>query len=144
MLVLKNKSVVLEIPAEPEYIDVVRYTLYGIAANYGFSYEAIEDMKVAVSEAVNNAVLHAYTDADTQKVDVRFETFAEGIQISVKDYGASFDTASVRFRAKPVEESDIQQVSAGGLGIYLMQALMDEVQVISKEGTEVILTKLLK
>ncbi len=144
MLVVKNKSVGLEIPAEAEYIDVVRYTLYGIAANMGFSYEAIEDMKVAVSEAVNNAVLHAYEGSDAQKVDVRFETFDQGMQIIVKDYGASFDADSASSRAKPVLEQDIQRVGAGGLGIYLMQALMDEVEVTSEDGTEVIMTKFLK
>ncbi|MDT9725797.1 anti-sigma B factor RsbW [Xylanibacillus composti] len=143
-MVLKNKMVMLEIPAEAAYIDVVRYTLYGIAANIGFSYEAIEDMKVAVSEAVNNAVLHAYPGNDAQKVDVRFEPFAEGMKITVKDYGASFDAGAATSHAQPVTESDIQQVVEGGLGIYLMQALMDEVQVISEEGTEVILTKFLK
>lgn len=59
-MILLNRTVTLTLPAEAEYIDLVRLTLYGISSRMGFSYEEIEDMKVAVSEACNNVVVHAY------------------------------------------------------------------------------------
>lgn len=54
------QKVVLNLPATADFVDIVRLNLYGIAAKMGFSYEDIEDMKVAVSEACNNSVLYAY------------------------------------------------------------------------------------
>ena len=55
-----NACIGLTIPAKAEYLHIVRLTLFGIASNVGFSFEQIEDMKVAVAEACNNVVLHAY------------------------------------------------------------------------------------
>lgn len=54
------QRVTLKLPATADFVDIVRLNLYGIASKMGFSYEDIEDMKVAVSEACNNSVLYAY------------------------------------------------------------------------------------
>lgn len=54
------ERIVINLPATAEYVDIVRLNLYGVASKMGFSYEEIEDMKVAVSEACNNSVLYAY------------------------------------------------------------------------------------
>ncbi len=63
----------LQIPAQADYLDVVRLCLYGIASKVGFTYEEIEDMKVAVAEACNNAVLHAYPDKNDGVIDIHFD-----------------------------------------------------------------------
>lgn len=134
----------LRIPADAEYIDIVRLTLYGLANKAGFSYEEIEDMKVAVSEACNNAVLHAYEGGKPdQSVEIRFETGDDRFTITVKDEGKSFDYEQVVERSDSLHSKTLDQIHAGGLGIFMMQALMDDVQVRSGAGTEVILTKLL-
>ena len=44
------QRVTLNLPATADYVDIVRLNLYGVASKMGFSYEDIEDMKVAVSE----------------------------------------------------------------------------------------------
>ncbi|SEO50226.1 anti-sigma B factor RsbW [Paenibacillus sp. OV219] len=142
--------ITLKVPAAAEYIDLVRLTLYGLAAKIGFSYEEIEDMKVAVSEACNNAVLHAYGDmrsravltgASVPQIEVRFVKKYDALSIIVKDEGSSFDAAAAAKLAQPVDGQTIDELQAGGLGLYLMQALMDDVIVSSEMGTEVVLTK---
>lgn len=145
----KEDLITLKVPAAAEYIDLVRLTLYGLAAKIGFSYEEIEDMKVAVSEACNNAVLHAYGDIRSRSVltggapqiEVRFVKKYDALSIIVKDDGSSFDAAAAAKLAQPVDGKTIDELQAGGLGLYLMQALMDDVIVSSEMGTEVILTK---
>ncbi|SFM06337.1 serine/threonine-protein kinase RsbW [Paenibacillus sp. 1_12] len=131
----------MTLPADAEFIDVVRLTLYGLCSKVGFSYEEIEDMKVAVAEACNNAVVHAYEPGRTGSMDVKFELLETGIRISVKDEGASFNYAEKVQQAQSLHEQTLEEANIGGLGIYLMQALMDEVEVKSNGGTEVILTK---
>ncbi|TNJ65804.1 anti-sigma B factor RsbW [Paenibacillus hemerocallicola] len=132
-------TVTLRVPALAEYVDLVRLTLYGIASKLGFLYEEIEDMKVAVSEACNNAVLHAYEHAGM--MEIRFLIMDGALSISVKDEGRSFDPAPETQTSPSLHGKTLDEIEAGGLGLYLMQALMDEVEVLSGVGTEVVLTK---
>ncbi|ALS26519.1 anti-sigma B factor RsbW [Paenibacillus cisolokensis] len=145
-----GEIVTLQVPAEAEYIDLVRLTLYGIASKIGFSYEEIEDMKVAVSEACNNVVLHAYSDAPNgrasernpgHRMEIRFIRLNDALSIIVKDEGRSFDADAAARKAEPLHGKSVGELEAGGLGLYLMQALMDQVEVHSETGTEVVMTK---
>ncbi|WP_219835530.1 anti-sigma B factor RsbW [Paenibacillus sp. R14(2021)] len=148
---LSEDVITLQVPASAEYIDLVRLTLYGLAVKMGFSYEEIEDMKVAVSEACNNAVLYAYGDLNAgeaaqapspaPRIEVRLVKRDDALSIIVKDEGRSFDASAAARRAHPVNGKSVDELQAGGLGLYLMQALMDDVEVNSDMGTEVVLTK---
>lgn len=131
----------LEIPAHADYIDLVRLSLYGIASKMGFSFEAIEDMKVAATEACNNAVLHANPEGQMNTIVVVFELAETNLTIRVKDSGPSFDFTEVIAKESSLHNMEIQELRTGGLGLYLMQALMDDVTVLTENGTEVILTK---
>ncbi|NIK80220.1 serine/threonine-protein kinase RsbW [Paenibacillus castaneae] len=133
----------LTIPAKAEYIDIVRVTLFGIAQKAGFYYEQIEDMKVAVTEACTNVVLHAYTNQQQGVVDIRFELEEEGISIRIKDNGTSFKYEQALNKNASHHNKDLSEITAGGLGLFMMQALMDKVEVLTEKGTEVILTKLI-
>ncbi|MFE5321050.1 anti-sigma B factor RsbW [Paenibacillus sp. NPDC056579] len=137
----ENRTVSMTLPAEAEFIDLVRLTLYGICTKIGFTYEEIEDMKVAVAEACNNAVVHAYEPGNIGTMDIRFDMLDNGIRITVKDEGASFDYEEKAQQASSLHQKSLEEANIGGLGIYLMQALMDEVDVMSGRGTEVVLTK---
>ncbi|WP_019908396.1 anti-sigma B factor RsbW [Paenibacillus sp. HW567] len=136
------QKVVLQLPASAEYVDIVRLNLYGIASKMGFTYEDIEDMKVAVSEACNNSVLYAYGQEDGL-VDVIFEVGTSALSITVKDEGESFDSLDPSEERMTLHDKELNDVQVGGLGFYLMQALMDDVSVVSDagRGTAVTLTK---
>ncbi|MFF2912743.1 anti-sigma B factor RsbW [Paenibacillus sp. NPDC057934] len=136
------QRVVLQLPASAEYVDIVRLNLYGIASKMGFTYEDIEDMKVAVSEACNNSVLYAYGQ-DDGLVDVIFEVGPDALSIIVKDEGESFDGVESAAERTTLHDKELSDVQVGGLGFYLMQALMDDVSVVSEagKGTVVTLTK---
>jgi len=131
----------LEIPAHANYIDLVRLSLYGIASDMGFSLEDIDDMKVAASEACNNAVLHANPNGQNNTIVITFEISEASLTIRVKDSGPSFDFSETIANESSLHNMEIQELRTGGLGLYLMQALMDDVTVITENGTEVVLTK---
>jgi len=134
----------LQIPAHADYIDLVRICLFGIASKMSYAYEEMEDMKVAVSEACNNAVIHGAQGADQDGIDICFEPSDTGLTIKVKNSGPTFPLTDALDKAAPLPDADVSGLRVGGLGIYLMQALMDEVDVHSLEnGTEVVLTKYL-
>jgi serine/threonine-protein kinase RsbW len=138
-----NSSVRLTIPAKAEYLHIVRLTLFGIATKIGFSFEQIEDMKVAVAEACNNAILHAYNEGQSGNLEIHFELEDDGISIHIKDEGHSFDYEHNANKAASLHNKSLSEATVGGLGIFMMHALMDKVQVRTSNGTEVILTKLL-
>jgi serine/threonine-protein kinase RsbW len=135
------KAIGLQIPAQAEYIDVARSCLYGVAVKLGFNFEDIEDMKVALSEACNNAVLHGGAEGQ-EVIDISFQPGDGALVISVTNSGPSFLYETARHDSLPLQGQDSSELRVGGLGIYLMEALMDEVSVQSLEGsTEVRLLK---
>ncbi|MDQ0112099.1 anti-sigma B factor RsbW [Paenibacillus harenae] len=134
-------SIAVTIPAEAQYIDIVRLALYGIAEKAGFSFEQLEDLKVAVTEACTNAVLHAYGSGQPGVIDVRIDLDNQGIRICIKDDGNSFNYDHTVQQFVSHHLKSLNDVKAGGLGLFLMHALMDNVEVRTDRGTEVILTK---
>ena len=131
----------LKIPANADYIELVRLCLDGIASNMYFSSEAIDDMKIAISEACNNAVLHANPGNVTNPIDIVFEISEASLTIRVKDQGTSFDFSETTAKEPLMHNKAFNEMESSGLGLYLMQALMDEVTVLTENGTEVILIK---
>ncbi|MEK3883400.1 ATP-binding protein [Paenibacillus sp. PL2-23] len=131
----------LSIPAKAEYLDMVRAVLFAVAGKAGFSYEEIEDMKVAVTEACSNAVLHAYDATEAGDIHLSFLQGEGTLQITVKDNGRNYNRIGIESSRPTLHGLAIADAVVGGLGIFMMQALMDEVQVNSDNGTEVVLIK---
>ena len=52
----------LKLPCKAEFVNVVRMNVATIANNMKMNYEVIQDLKVAVSEACNNVILHSDSD----------------------------------------------------------------------------------
>lgn len=134
----------LQIPAHADYIDMVRICLYGIASKLQFPFEDIEDMKVAVSEACNNAVLYGFQEDENAMIDISYEFADDALTIKVKNNGPEFMYSEAVGKAAPLPDTEVNDLRIGGLGIYLMQALMDDVVVHTSAGaTEIAMTKYL-
>ncbi|EGK09502.1 anti-sigma B factor RsbW [Kroppenstedtia eburnea] len=139
----QTKDIVLTIPAEAQYVGVVRLTVSGIANRLGFHYDDIEDIKLAVAEACTNAVDHAYKELECQgSVRVTFRIFGDRLEIRVKDEGKSFDIEAVKKRSGPIENHlPFTLMRERGLGLHLMETLMDHVDIQVGKGVVVTLTK---
>lgn len=133
---MKDK-ICLSIPTKSEYVSVARLTSSVVANNMGFDIEDIEDIKVAVGEACNNAVLH--TEDNKHTFDLSFIAESEKLVIEVKDSGKGFSMDNY-------EEPDLAHPKDHGLGIFIMKSLMDDLEIESKinEGTSIKMTKYLK
>lgn len=134
----------MKLPAKPDHIGIVRLTLSGIASNMGFTYEEVEDLKIAVSEACTNTVQHAYDKHDGGEVVVGFAIYEDKLEMMVADSGRSFNFNQVRAEIGPyTESSPVEQLAEGGLGLYLIETLMDEVRVMNHSGVTVFMMKYL-
>ena len=135
----------MKIPSKPEYVGVIRLTLSGIASRMGFSYDMIEDLKIAASEAITNAVQHAYHEEEGGEVVVGFGLYDNRLEVMVADSGKSFNLKETRETTGPYkEDSQVEFLREGGLGLYLIESLMDEVKVHHNEGVTVFMTKYLE
>ncbi|CDQ40900.1 MULTISPECIES: anti-sigma B factor RsbW [Virgibacillus] len=134
----------LKVPAKAEYVGVVRLSISGIANRMGFSYEDIEDLKVAISEAITNTVTHAYEDNDDGEVTIGFGVYEDRLEVMVADHGGSFNLNEVKDGIGPYKHTDsIEDLKEGGFGLFLIDALMDKVQINNNYGVIVLMTKYL-
>ena len=128
----------MTVPGRPEYVGTVRIAVSHAASRAGFDIEALEDIKVAVSEACTNIICHAHVDSD-YSYDVTLELHESKITISIQDSGAGFGM-------EDYVEPDPSEAKGSGLGIFIIRALMDEVEIQSElgSGTDIRMTKYLK
>jgi serine/threonine-protein kinase RsbW len=132
----------VKMPAKPEYVGVIRLTLSGVASRMGFVYEDIEDLKIALSEACTNAVQHAYEKSERGEIVVGFGIYEHKLEMMIVDNGKSFNFEQTKGQLGPYTQgSSIDQLSEGGLGLYLIETLMDEVRVLNHSGVTVFMTK---
>ncbi|RDW17179.1 anti-sigma B factor RsbW [Oceanobacillus arenosus] len=134
----------MKIPAKAEYIGVIRLSLSGIANRMGFSYEDIEDLKVSISEAITNAVTHAYQEDDQGEVTIGFGVYENKLEIMVADHGGSFNIKEVKEEIGPYAGNEaVEDLREGGFGLFLINVLMDEVRINNNYGVIVLMTKYL-
>lgn len=132
----------IKIPAKPEFIGIIRLTISGIASRMGFSYDDIEDLKIATSEACTNAVQHAYKDKEDGEITVGFGLYENRLELVVSDSGESCNFEEVRQGLGPYgKEEQIEFLREGGLGLYLIETLMDKVKIHQNSGVTVYMTK---
>ncbi len=105
----------------------------------GFGEEEIQQIILAADEACTNIIKHAYKFSPSGEITLDAECDGEKLSLVFTDSGAPFNPDAI-------PEPDINELSkrkkVGGLGIYLMKKLMDEVRYkINREKNQVILIK---
>ena len=114
--------VTLTIPAKPEYITLGRLALTGLSRLRPLTEETLADLKLALTEACSNSVRHAYGGQDGM-VEIVFELHPDRLVIEVVDEGAGFAPL------QETGEGELPDLSEGGLGIAIIRALADDLQI---------------
>jgi anti-sigma regulatory factor (Ser/Thr protein kinase) len=130
-MIVAAPDVRMTLPARPEGVAVVRQALAGLADALAFDAAVLADMKMAVSEACTNVVVHAYDDSDGL-LEVDMTAGDSGLTIRVRDYGTGIQP----------QLNHSREVPALGLGLPLIAALSDafELHGSAGQGTEVRMT----
>ncbi|CAM2773270.1 anti-sigma B factor RsbW [Salinicoccus roseus] len=132
----------MKFPSSAEYVGLIRLTLSGVLSRAGASYDQIEDSKIAVSEAVTNAVKHAYGEDESGEVLIGFAIYSNKVEIIVADHGQSFNYEEVKEELGPYsEDENVNYLREGGLGLFLIETLMDEVYLKKDPGVTISMTK---
>ena len=127
-----NSSHTLTVRASTGQLAKVRNFVADHAATFGFDKEEIADIRLAVDEAFTNIIKHAYKNNNGQSVKISLTYNTNTFWISLFDTGKSF---SLDDYVEPDIEEKIKQKKRGGVGVYLIRKLMDDVTYLH-DGTE--------
>src|SRR5690625_810778 len=113
----------------------------------GFSYDAIEDLKVAISEATTNVVAHAYDNEDNGELNLGFGVYKNKLEIMISDQGESFRLDEKKSRISPISTKEelkkSSQSKEAEIRLILINTLMEKVEINNQYGVIVLMTKYL-
>ena len=121
-----ERRVRLTIPAKPEYITLGRLALTAIARVRPLSEETLSDLKLALTEACTNSVRHAYDDRPGT-VEIVYQLEPDRLVVEVVDDGGGFEPDRVA-------SGDNGDLNEGGLGIAIIRAIADDVEIGTQPG----------
>ena len=100
----------------------------------------IPDVQLAVDEICSNAIIHGYQGQGGQ-IEIIVESVQGGVRVTVRDWGKAFDPEAV---AVPKVDDPLELRSLGGLGLFLVHQLMDDVrfEFDGERGNSVTMVKL--
>jgi serine/threonine-protein kinase RsbW len=137
----ESYAVRLQIPAKAEYITLGRLALAALSTLGELSNETVADLKLALTEACSNSVRHAYDTERTGTVDIVYELHPDRMVIEVSDEGRGFITDWGTLAAPPPSPAELTEA---GLGIEIIRALSDDVQVSEASGGQGLRLRMIK
>ena len=115
-------------PSQPDRLKLVRSAVFDTAKMCGCSESVARDIVIAVDEACQNVIRHAYKGSPDGKIILDISRDGDGIILSLRDFADPVDVAKI----KPRELDDLRP---GGLGTHFIQEIMDEVDfLVPPEG----------
>lgn len=108
----------LRFPARADRMVMVRDSVRSATRFCGFDEPDTRDIVLAVGEACQNVILHAYAGREAGTIVLELLRGTEEMILRVTDFGTAIDPAKI-------EPRDLDELKPGGLGIYFIRELMD-------------------
>jgi len=116
------KTEELKIPSNPDQLPLVDEMAQKAAREMGFTKEQSDDVSIAVTEIVNNAIIHGNNADNTKSVILTFKIEEDRLTIVITDEGIGFNPDDIEDPTKPENI-----LKSKGRGIYIVKQLMDQV-----------------
>ena len=140
---MKNfESIKMTFPNTFDYSFLVQSFVREIAKNIGFTGGSLDQIDIAIEESVSNIMVHV-RDEENPTFDIICEKIPDGIRITLKEMGIPFDPDHIR---KYEMSKNPEDVPTKGLGIYLIQKMMDDLSFrnLGPQGKETVMIKYLQ
>lgn len=136
----KTKSKELLIKSRTENLTTVREFVSSAVEEVNIPQDIAGDIVLAVDEACTNIIKHAYKFIPDGDITIKLKYSDKKITVEITDHGAPFSPDNV---PTPDLKKYFEEKRVGGLGMYLMKSLMDDVHYKSVPGkyNQVLLTK---
>ncbi len=128
------ESFKLRIPSIIENIRIVESFIDQARDKFKFNDDVYGNIMVAVTESVNNAIIHGNNGDKEKNVDLSLQVNENDISFTIEDQGSGFDFHHL---PDPTDPENINK--PGGRGIFLIKHLADEVRFLEK-GTKISMT----
>ena len=116
--------------SQPRLLTAARAMVNNLAQRLGFSEIHAGQLSLAVDEALCNVINHGYDRRPDGQIEIRVWAVEEEspyLAIVIEDRAVQVDPATIRSR-------DLDDIRPGGLGVYIMKEIMDEVVYEHREG----------
>lgn len=123
---LVTDRVILILPAKSEYVSTARLTASSVANRVGFNIDEVEDIKVAVSEVCNMVL---------SKLGMDLLQYRIVFEINNKELRITFNGEDDAFIC-------LDHSAENEYGLYIMQALMDSVELCNSNNSIVMIKKI--
>ena len=111
-------------PAKSAELRAIRESVRRGAADGGAREQALKDIVLAVDEACQNIIRHAYGEETGGEIEVRVEGTAHELRIWLRDFAPSVDPECL------AKSRSLDEVRPGGLGTHFILSLMDEAEFV--------------
>ena len=127
---------VFEIESEPKHLGNLREHLRRFLEPTGLPAKTQEEIQVALGEACTNAIRHSYLNEPGKKIRVTSQNMEDKVLFKIRDFGKKIELDKLK-------TPELPPTQPGGLGIYFMKTIMDEMEynTAHAEGNELILVK---
>jgi len=113
----------LRITSRSEDIQLVEKLIEDVCEGYNVSEDYYGNILVALTEAVNNAIIHGNKCNPDKTIDIHFASKQDQLTFTVKDQGEGFDFTNL---PDPTDPENIEKPN--GRGVFLMRNLADTVE----------------
>lgn len=125
------------LPAQVDRMRLVRGAVAGAAGLCGLDDDTTADIVLAVAEAGQNIILHAYDGREGEAIEVEILRRSNALVIRLRDFASPSDPEAIRPR-------DLDDISPGGLGTHFIREIMDSAEFLPPPGGEGNLLQLTK
>jgi serine/threonine-protein kinase RsbW len=128
-----TEEIKINIPSKLGELSKIEHISGKIAKKMNLSEDQKDNLSIAVTEAVGNAIVHGNKKDPKKYVSILFQINEDQVKVTVSDEGGGFDPDEI---SNPLDPENIMKES--GRGIFILKALMDEVSFnISSKGTTI-------
>ncbi len=123
MMASKREGLVLQlrVPAQAKELKRIREAARGCVERCGCSALSTADIVLALDEACQNIIRHAYDGRPDDVIELEIEHRGDQLIFSITDYAPAIDPTQIKPR-------DLDDVRPGGLGTHFIRRVMDEVE----------------
>ena len=120
----------LSVKASLENLQEIRSFIDRVGASLVVNKSALDDLRLAVDEAVTNVVIHGYKETEGM-VELHMHAEGDAVFIRIRDRAASFDPSQVK---APQLDTELKERPFGGMGIFLIRKMTDEAEFLPLPG----------
>jgi len=117
---MRTPDLEISLPARADNVAVVRHMLGGVGDALALHPEILSDVKLAVSEACANAVIHAYPEGEPGLLDIEVSAQPKQLEVVVRDHGHGM--------APRADSPGL------GVGLPLMASLAESLELANRTG----------